>query len=206
MEAINAKDKADKVLDSLIDKLYKLLSVEEFPYRPELLNFRNYEYHLEKGIIVETETNGYYFKGIDNNNPIIVYSFDKSKLKTDIKKFLNKDEELFLFVEFGEILFAGPVIAKRNGNKITPTVKNAEAQKIPVDFIVTDALRDYYFHIDPVFYDREQISFKKPTSNRQGFLRLLKDNTLDFDEKKIESVIRSIEGIVDRCLNFYFDI
>ncbi len=204
MEAKSINDKADKVLDSLIDKLYKLLSVEDFPYRPELLNFRNYKYHLEKDLIVETETNGYYSKGI--NHPVIVYSFNNGKLKPEIKQCLKEGEELFLFVEFGEILFAGPVIAKRNGNKTTPCMKDTEAEKIPVHYITTDALRDFYFHIDAVLFDGEQISFESPTSKKQGFLRLLKGNSLVFDERKIQFVIKDIEAIMDRCLNCYFDI
>lgn len=198
---------SEKILDGLLDEFYRLLTETPLPYMEQLLNFDKFEYHLEKDIILKPKTNGKYYKGLGNASPIIVYSFNRDKLKSEIKNIINDDEDLFYFVEFGDILIAGPVLCKRVGDKITPCPLNLKNHYLsPVKYIATDKFRDYYFHLDVIVEGNEIISFENPYSKKFGFLRLLKDNSLDFDEKKVEDVLKGIKGIMDRVLNFYYNI
>ena len=133
----------------------------------------------------------YYRRGFCN--PAITFSI-KGKLKSEFQDCLEDSEELLFFIEIAERIYAG-FSPKKGLDKGESAILNEEDQR-RLKELGMKRPTGWFWDWDYIYIDSQRINFTSYSDEIEGFLNLLKDGTLDFDEDKIQCIVFEIVRIL----------
>lgn len=141
-----------------------------------------------------------YYKTGSKSLPRIAFQLDKNKLKIEKFSKIDKNADMFFMVEIDYKLYCG----------ITFRIKNKDGiwDWFNLKDYVEDGTNSCWIKDDWKYVkcDSQEIDFYNYEDNQNGVLNLLKPDTLEFEDIKINSISEDIIDYFNDCAKKYFEL
>lgn len=147
---------------------------------------------------VKYDLNSYYNTG-SKSLPRIAFQLDKNKLKTEKFFKIPEDVDMFFMVEIDYKLYCGITFREKNKDGIWDWFNLKD--------YIEDGTNSCWIKGDwkYVKFDSQEIDFYNYEDDQNGVLNLLKPNTLEFEDIKINSISEDIVDYFKDCAKKYFE-
>lgn len=147
---------------------------------------------------VKCDLNSYYDTG-SKSFPRIAFQLDKNKLKTEKFSKICKDVDMFFMVEIDYKLYCGITFREKNKDGIWDWFNLKD--------YIEDGTNSCWIKGDWKYVkcDSQEIDFYNYEDDQNGVLNLLKPDTLEFEDIKINSISEDIIDYFNDCAKKYFE-
>lgn len=146
-----------------------------------------------------------YYKRGSKSWPVIAYHMNKYYLKSILKESIDDDIEIYYFIEINSYLYTGFTIRKTENDSIISVNISDKLKEILNKIKKVEDKSTPFFNWEYVKCNNYRIRFDG-YSEYDGFLRLLDEDSLEFNKNEINKIAMNIKEAFDRDCQLYFDI
>ncbi len=169
------------------------------------IKLNQYVIEIEDSNLFEKSNYKSYYRWGTASYPVIPILLDKEKLKPDIKNQIGKETAVYFFVEIESNLYSGITLRSMSNNNIVSSEISKELRQTLSKYDnKAGKTTSCFFRWEWIKYENNKINFSDYLDNNEGFLRLLKNDSLEFDEEKIKWIANEIVTILSDEIKTYF--